>query len=516
MLVSANLTNLVLSGAFSLSFLSYAAHVVLPFLAAAVCTYPVLLLLFRSRTLVPARIETGLTHAEVHAALIDKRGAIFGSALLVVTLGVLVGVSTIGVPVWEVTVPPAVIMLLRDSYHDWTRRNVGEVDEDATECGEDCICWAKEKNCTADADVASPPTMQVGASKPRAAALDDDATECGEDCICWTEEKNPTADAGVDLPAPEVAGQRRVGAFTTPDADPAQCGEGCICTTEQEGRNPNPHSGHPSAPLKVEAHIAVEPTRNEQTLPTVASPSTPDAAVPMSAHVSLSSKASGPQQHLNLITIVSAALAWSTKSFPTVTHIAARLPVALLPFSFLMFILVQGLLTQGWVEVFAHWWSVWVSQTGTLGAVGGMGFLSCMLCNVSLSLSIHPPSRFLSLISHAYTTVLWDEHRRHDPPRARPPALGLFRARRPACARRRDLRAGHRLELWRVHAHVLRVARGPPVAPDSPPEGHPCPAAGFLAAQPPDLVCVHVGGVRGARWAGVCRASGEVMMSMVL
>ncbi|KAI0794150.1 hypothetical protein C8Q74DRAFT_560085 [Fomes fomentarius] len=379
-LVSANLTNLVLSGAFNLSFLSYAAHVVLPFLAAAVCTYPVLLLLFRSRTLVPARIETGLTHAEVHAALIDKRGAIFGSALLVVTLGVLVGVSTIGVPVWEVTVPPAVIMLLRDSYHDWTTRNVGDVDEDATECGEDCICWAKEKNCTADADVASPPTVQVRASNPRAEVLDDDATECGEDCICWAEEKNRTADAGVDVSSQEVDAHRRVDDLTTPDADPAQCGEGCICTTEQNVRNPDAYSGHPSEP-KVEAHVEVEPTRNEQELPTIASPSTPDAAAPTSAHVSLSSKASGSQEHLNLVTIVSAALAWSTKSFPTVTHIAARLPVALLPFSFLMFILVQGLLTQGWVEVFAHWWSVWVSKTGTLGAVGGMGFLSCILCN---------------------------------------------------------------------------------------------------------------------------------------
>ena len=126
-LVSSNPTNLVLSGAFALSFLSYAAHVVLPFAAAALCVFPLLLTLFRRKErererepiLIPRRIGIGLTAAEVRATLVDARGAVFGSALLVVTLGVLVGVSTVGVPVWEVTVPPAVVMFGRDVWHDW-------------------------------------------------------------------------------------------------------------------------------------------------------------------------------------------------------------------------------------------------------------------------------------------------------------------------------------------------------------------------------------------------------------
>ncbi|KAI1788320.1 hypothetical protein LXA43DRAFT_1159931 [Ganoderma leucocontextum] len=137
-LVSSNPTNLVLSGAFALSFLSYAAHVVLPFAAAALCVFPLLLALFRSpspllfsslardvggpteRELIPKRIEIGLTAAEVRATLVDAQGAVFGSALLLATLAVLVGVSTVGVPVWEVTVPPAVVMLARDVWHDWS------------------------------------------------------------------------------------------------------------------------------------------------------------------------------------------------------------------------------------------------------------------------------------------------------------------------------------------------------------------------------------------------------------
>ena len=61
-LVSSNPTNLVLSGAFSISFLSYAAHVVLPFLAAALCVFPLLLYMFRAPALVPRRLRGVIVH----------------------------------------------------------------------------------------------------------------------------------------------------------------------------------------------------------------------------------------------------------------------------------------------------------------------------------------------------------------------------------------------------------------------------------------------------------------------
>lgn len=70
-----------------------------------------------------------------------------------------------------------------------------------------------------------------------------------------------------------------------------------------------------------------------------------------------------------------------------------------------MFVLVQALATKGWVPVFAHGktsiartvnmsktvadpstcpflgWDHWVNKTGTIGAIGGMGFLSVIMCN---------------------------------------------------------------------------------------------------------------------------------------
>lgn len=83
---------------------------------------------------------------------------------------------------------------------------------------------------------------------------------------------------------------------------------------------------------------------------------------------------------------------WARETFPTTMTVFNHLPFALLPFAFCMFILVQALVTKGWVPVFAHGWDHWVEKTGTVGAIGGMGFLSVILCNVSQTLLVTPCS----------------------------------------------------------------------------------------------------------------------------
>jgi len=102
-------------------------------------------------------------------------------------------------------------------------------------------------------------------------------------------------------------------------------------------------------------------------------------------------------------------------TFPTVTAVLSHLPYKLLPFAFSMFVLVQGLVSKGWVAVFAYGWDYvrrfgiapssssdtsvtsyshgshnhadsncqWVNTTGTVGAICGMAFTSVILCNVS-------------------------------------------------------------------------------------------------------------------------------------
>jgi Na+/H+ antiporter NhaD/arsenite permease-like protein len=83
-----------------------------------------------------------------------------------------------------------------------------------------------------------------------------------------------------------------------------------------------------------------------------------------------------------LVSLTADAYRWSQETFPTPTAVVAHLPFALVPFAFSMFVLVQGLVTRGWVPVFAYGWDHWVTKTGTIGSVGGMAFLSVILCNV--------------------------------------------------------------------------------------------------------------------------------------
>ncbi|KZO90572.1 hypothetical protein CALVIDRAFT_389827 [Calocera viscosa TUFC12733] len=118
-LVSSNPTNLVLAGAYSLSFLTYTANTILPFLAAAVCVFPVLTFwTFPTPKYVPRIVNQ--PDVDPRVALIDKNGAIFGSVLLITALAVLVSTSAAGlhVSVWQVTVPAGLLMLSRDIAHD--------------------------------------------------------------------------------------------------------------------------------------------------------------------------------------------------------------------------------------------------------------------------------------------------------------------------------------------------------------------------------------------------------------
>jgi hypothetical protein len=78
---------------------------------------------------------------------------------------------------------------------------------------------------------------------------------------------------------------------------------------------------------------------------------------------------------------------WSQKTFPTATAVLIHLPFARVPFIFSMFLLVQALVTRRCVLVYAYRWDRWVNQTGTVGAVGGMGFVSIFLCNLSFHLA---------------------------------------------------------------------------------------------------------------------------------
>ena len=74
---------------------------------------------------------------------------------------------------------------------------------------------------------------------------------------------------------------------------------------------------------------------------------------------------------------------WKWLPFPTVKTILSRLPFALIPFAFCMFIIIEGLVTKGWVEILAKGWAIWANTSNAAVAIAGMGFVSVCMCNVS-------------------------------------------------------------------------------------------------------------------------------------
>jgi len=110
---------------------------------------------------------------------------------------------------------------------------------------------------------------------------------------------------------------------------------------------------------------------------------------------------------------------WAQETFPTTMTVFHHLPFPLLPFAFCMFVLVQALVTKGWVPVFAYGWDHWVEKTGTVGAVGGMGFVSVILCNVSL----HTLPRAIEPSAANKPLVRGHKHRHHNPTLSRNPSL---------------------------------------------------------------------------------------------
>lgn len=85
----------------------------------------------------------------------------------------------------------------------------------------------------------------------------------------------------------------------------------------------------------------------------------------------------------NLVSMATDAKLWLHDTFPTTISVLSKLPFPLLPFAFAMFVLVEALVSKGWVDLFARGWDDWVNKTGTMGAIAGGGFLSVVLSNVS-------------------------------------------------------------------------------------------------------------------------------------
>lgn len=394
-LVSSNPTNLVLAGAFQIKFIVYTANMIVPVVATAIVIFPFLLyIIFADTSLIPLSIEMhelsaeakarkpvnpNIPHArgnaeeaeelsnehgqllsleEIMNPFLDKGGAAFGAVIMAVTLITLLALNAASSsgqehPVYWVTVPAAFIMFCWDVVFGWIHRH--ETREIATR-GRREVEDARAEN---ERLRNSPEDIAVGCAESERPPLPDFPLGSLPTGNC-TEGKTPldvdATDGSTGTRAPQQDCQARVSASvlvekeTFPEIEPPAATlnspHAVTLTCSPRGQDTTP------------AHGIDEENRGALYKFTTSHPRT-------------------------LVSLSADAYRWLQETFPTVTVVVSHMPFPLVPFALAMFVLVQALVTKGWVPVFAYGWDHWVNKTGTVGAIGGMGFLSVILCNVS-------------------------------------------------------------------------------------------------------------------------------------
>lgn len=407
-LVSSNPTNLVLAGAFSIRFIDYTANMVVPVVVTAVILFPFLLyIIFPDPALIPHKItlhalpeaarekepvnpnipnargdadeaalennEQGklLSLEEIMNPYLDKKSASFGGVVMAVTLITLLALNAAHTqggqeqPVFYVTLPGAVIMLCWDMGYGWLHRKETrkiakkgrqDIEEGRARRAEDRA--AREQTDQASGSGTETNTIRRephAAQAPSQPPAPNQAAGDSSDEIVTAALQTPT---GADLSdKDEAVLLEKLSSASTAIQPAAQQGilvglndsvasEKGVCRKNTDGTE---------NPTKTE--LAADPEKQPGT--------------------------NGATRKITLVSFVKERYTWCQETFPTTMAVLAHLPLALIPFAFAMFVLVQALVSSGWVPIFAYGWARWVEKTGTVGAVGGMGFLSVILCNFS-------------------------------------------------------------------------------------------------------------------------------------
>ncbi|KAH9883689.1 hypothetical protein F4778DRAFT_765677 [Xylariomycetidae sp. FL2044] len=377
-LVSSNPTNLVLAGAFKIRFIDYTANMIVPVVITAIVLFPFLLyIVFADESLIPQSIQMHtldeearnrrpvnpnipnarglaeekenehvtdnegkqLSLEEIMNPFLDKGGAMFGAVVMAATLITILAInaafSTQGkeLPVFYITCPAAFVMFCWDLVFGWVNRK--ETREIARK-GREEVERARA----------------VRALMQREEAGQATAVEMTE----LTAQQDPPK-ANI-----ESGAQAQRTSMVSDDATP-------VSSTKAEDD------------VQVATkHEALTGIRSSNQIEEKAQTSS-DREMELEKKISREIARQQERGKATLVTLYADAYRWSQETFPTVTAVMTHLPWALIPFAFSMFVLVQALDTKGWVPVFAYGWDHWVEKTGTIGSIGGMGFVSVILCN---------------------------------------------------------------------------------------------------------------------------------------
>lgn len=334
-LVSSNPTNLVLAGAFEIPFINYSANMVLPVVFTAIILFPFLLyVVFNNKDLVPTKItmeqlsedarkeapvNPNIPHArgaaeeeersdidgeeeskklslqEIMHPFLDKKGAAAGAIIMAVTLITLLVLNAaheqVGKhPVFYVTLPAAFLCFCWDVAYGWRHRQATRL-------------------------IASKGLQELEDAREKRQARKEDARQMAMESHDRDDHET----------------EPRLVSPITPDILRKQASDEVTVEDEVVPVHVTHDTGATSNDVNIPAGEMHEKRRITHEV----------AQLPLAPRRTLSG-------------VLAERYRWSQVTFPTATAVASHLPYALVPFAFSMFVLVEGLVKNGWVPVFAH------------------------------------------------------------------------------------------------------------------------------------------------------------------
>ena len=343
-----------------------------------------------------AEVQRGIR--EILNPFLDKGGAAFGAVIITTTLVTILTLNAASAGTGEhavvyVTLPAAFVMLCWDLASGWhyrhTTRGIARdrqrEQEVLEKTFEEVQRQEKEKQEAAAKEVqqnkASFENMPLQMSPPKELSSQDDIP-AGFSSSSTADDSISTIPTSLSFHPPfqSMSGVLDNANGTNPVSNQPSSSLVSNAATSDNHHLQNQQLPNNGVKLKQEEQDMVHP---DCTIPSQWSIDTKSKAE-MELHIEdLNPGQLDLHERRTLVSLIKIAYRWSQETFPTPTEVLRHLPFALVPFALSMFVLVQALVTKGWVQVFAHGWDRWVNKTGTLGSIGGMGFLSVILCNVS-------------------------------------------------------------------------------------------------------------------------------------
>ncbi|KAI9093106.1 arsenical pump membrane protein-domain-containing protein [Phlyctochytrium arcticum] len=150
-----NPTNIIVAESYGITFLGYSAWMMLPTVVAVLVAYAACFLVLRKH--IPDSIPPPPPEAEAKYQVKDKFGAAMGSAVLLACLIALMVVPLLAkVPIWQLTLPFAVLMVIKDVVQDSIRWKSGRLPPPSTPAQQEMI--SRHEIINLDTDPNRPPT----------------------------------------------------------------------------------------------------------------------------------------------------------------------------------------------------------------------------------------------------------------------------------------------------------------------------------------------------------------------